>query len=137
MKYTIVKGLQTVVFDTQKFKTYDDWKNLLHEIGLDLFEISSQIEQAKAERVTKNKLMPPSEWKRLNGTRRQRIQEWRTVADHIILIWPEEISFTSNQFMRIVREKYEDIFKEVWPEAAVDPTMPKMSKDGRPKGDTE
>jgi len=132
MKFFIVKGLQTVPYDTSKFKTYEEWLDLLRALGENMYELSGKIERAKVDKMKRGKLMPKNEWDNLNTMRYQALRDWKTLADHMILLWPEKISFTSNKFMRLVRERHQEVFEEIWPEAAADPTTPIVSKEGRP-----
>jgi len=133
MKYSIVKDRQTVMYDTEKFKTFDEWLNLLQDLGKETFDLTMSIERAKLNRSKYNQYMPKKQWVKLNADRHQRLREWRMVADGIILIWPEKISFTSNKFLRLVREKHESVFTEIWPLAASEPTKVKVSTEGRPE----
>lgn len=133
MKFSIIKGLQTTILDTSKFNSYEEWRDLLRDLGKQMFELSMKIERAKVAKVKHGRIMPKDEWDRINAIRYQAMRDWKVVADHMILVWPEKISFTSNRFMRLVREKHTDVFKEIWPEAAAEPTKVTMSKEGRPK----
>lgn len=131
MKFSFVENRATTIIDTQKFKTYEEWVDLLGRLGRDIVEFDFKIERAKDKRIRFNRMMPGDQWKTLHNNRYSRLKQWRTVANNLILLYPDRINFAANQFMRIVREEHEEVFKDTWPRAAVEPTKVLVSKEGK------
>lgn len=112
---------EPIQWDTTEFKNEKEWLDAMQQVGKEMLETSSKIDDAKILRRVKGEAMEESAWKKLNSERLSLIKTWRLLAEHYVVIYPKEASFTHNKLCVILAKDHPQIYMDLLEQVLADP----------------